>query len=81
MIMKRNIIYLIIMISTLVILPFENDLTAQPPYPPNDHGSNGNQGAGGAAPIDGGSLLLILSGLGYGVVKVIRASNKKNDAN
>ena len=45
----------------------------QPPAPPGGHGLNGNQGQGGAAPLDGGSLLFMLGGAVYGAVKWIRA--------
>jgi len=44
----------------------------QPPDPPGGHGLNGNQGPGGAAPVDGGIGILLLSGLGYSLMRVMR---------
>lgn len=58
-----------------IILAMASDglIMGQPPAPPGGHGLNGNQGAGGNAPIDGGALLMMLGGAVYGAVKWIRA--------
>jgi len=64
-----------------IILSLASDglIMGQPPAPPG-HGLNGNQGQGGNAPLDGGSLLLMLGGVVYGAAKWIRAKYKnKND--
>ena len=71
--MKRSIIFFIAALLTLLICYSGQDLQSQPPNPPSGHGLNGNQGARGYAPVDGGGLLLLLrGGLGYSVVKVRR---------
>jgi len=60
-----------------IILSLASDglIMGQPPAPPGGHGLNGNHGQGGNAPLDGGSLLLMLGGAIYGAVKWIRATN------
>lgn len=79
--MKRKSIYRILIMTIILFLIANMPVTGQPPDPPGGHGLNGNQGPGGAAPIDGGSLILLLGGLGYGAVKVIRANYKKRGNN
>ena len=73
-----NIIRLVILVVVLFLYA-DLALTGQPAAPPGGHGLNGNQGPGGAAPIDGGSLILLMSGLSYGAIKVIRAYKEKKD--
>jgi hypothetical protein len=68
---KKNICRLFILVLILS-LPVTFTIKGQPPSPPGDHGLNGNQGAGGFAPVDGGSLLLLIGGIGYGGYKWIR---------
>ena len=65
-IMKRHryFILLIILISAIVA-----PVCGQPPSPPGNHGMNGNQGVGGAAPVDGGLGVMLLCACGYFVVK------------
>jgi hypothetical protein len=65
-------IFCTIILCLAILSISTSDSKAQPPAPPAEHGINGNQGAGGAAPVDGGSLLLLIGGMGYGVVKLIR---------
>jgi hypothetical protein len=67
--MKTKNITLTIITLIIITLSIISTVQGQPPDPPG-HGLHGNQGAGGSAPIDGGSLMLILSGLGYGIIKV-----------
>lgn len=74
--MKKRNLYRLIGIMAILIFIFTGIMQGQPPMP-GGHGQNGNQGAGGAAPIDGGSLILLLMGAGYGAVKVIKANMKK----
>ncbi len=69
--MGRKMIFgsvLLLICFTLTIITAQG----QPPAPPAEHGINGNQGAGGAAPVDGGVGILLLSGLGYGIRKMLR---------
>jgi hypothetical protein len=63
-----------------IILSLASDglIMGQPPAPPGGHGLNGNQGQGGNAPLDGGSLMLMLGGVVYGAYKWIRENNRKN---
>jgi hypothetical protein len=73
---KKNIYQYIIVVLTLFFSAVSL-VNGQPPEPPGNHGLNGNHGPGGAAPVDGGSLLLIFAGLGYGAVKLVRGRGKK----
>ena len=75
--MKRNIIYRFIIMIIILFLASNPDVTGQPPDPPGGHGLNGNQGPGGAAPIDGGIGILLLSGLGYSLMRVMRENKVK----
>lgn len=53
---------------------------ADPPGPPTDHGSSGNQDPEPVgAPIDGelGVLVLLAAGAGYGGLKMVRAFKNK----
>jgi len=77
--MKRRNIYRIVILLTIVMISCYITVKGQAPNPPGGHGYNGNQGGGGNAPIDGGSLTLLLSGLGYGAFKVIRAIKTKRN--
>ena len=74
--MKKHIIYMLLAMSSMLLLSGSLTSQAQPPMPPGAHGLNGN-GSGGAAPVDGGSLILILSSLGYGALKVILGNKEK----
>ena len=74
---KRNVYPIIAM--TLIFIIFSATFTVGQPPLPGGHGYNGNQGTGGTAPVDGGGLLLLAGGLGYGVVKYIRNRMKGND--
>lgn len=50
---------------------------AQPPNPPGDHGSTGNQAPGGGmAPIGSGLIVLLGMGVAYGAKKVFNARKK-----
>jgi len=76
--MKKRNIYRLIGITAILILLFTGIMQGQPPLP-GGHGQNGNNGPGGAAPLDGGSLFLLLGSLGYGSYKVIRANKGRKD--
>jgi hypothetical protein len=67
-------IYIVTLSILIIILSLASDglIMGQPPAPPDEHGWNGNQGQGGNAPLDGGSLLLLLGGVVYGALKWIR---------
>jgi hypothetical protein len=69
--MERKIFFsaVIILVSFTLLI---TSVQGQPPVPPSGHGFNGNQGAGGNAPVDGGIGILLFSGLGYGIIKVLR---------
>jgi hypothetical protein len=71
--MKRKNIYRIVITLIIIALSTSSMVHGQPPGPPGGHGLNGHQGAGGTAPVDGGTLILVLSGLGYGIKKAVRA--------
>ena len=69
------------MLALILFLSVNSFVQGQPPDPPGGHGSNGNQGSGGAAPLGGGSLFLLLGSVSYGAFKVIRANLRKKDDN
>jgi hypothetical protein len=73
-------IFTIALSILIFILALGSDglIKGQPPAPPGEHGLSGNQ-PGGNAPLDGGSLLLMLGGAVYGVVKWIRANYMKKN--
>ena len=75
--MKNRNVFRFILFMLVLSLSLSQIVRGQAPPPPGGHGWNGNQGSGGSAPVDGGSLLLLLGGLGYGAYKVIRANKKK----
>ena len=77
--MKKRNIYRLIVTLVILSLSISSLVQGQPPNPPGSHGSNGNQGVGGTAPIDGGSLILLMSGVSYGAIKVIRAYKRKKE--
>jgi hypothetical protein len=70
--MKKFFIVLFTILIIILSLASDGLIMGQPPAPPGEHGLNGNQGQGGAAPLDGGSLLLILGAAVYGAVRWIR---------
>jgi hypothetical protein len=72
LIMKYTIIRLIGLVMLSIILFCPGDVQAQPPPPPppGEHGLNGNQGPGGSASLDGGILILLVMGAGYGIRKI-----------
>jgi hypothetical protein len=76
--MNKRKIYALIPIILFLLITISPMLMGQPPLP-GGHGYNGNQGTGGAAPVDGGGLLLLAGGLGYGVIKYIRNRVKDNN--
>jgi hypothetical protein len=70
--MNTKMIFRLIILVFLLSPGFGTEISAQPPDPPGSHGLNGNQGAGGGAPVDGGILMLALGGIAYGAIKLIR---------
>jgi len=72
-------IFLITISILIIILSLASDglIMGQPPDPPGGHGLNGNHGSGGAAPLGGGVIFLLLGGLGYGAYKLIRGNFRK----
>ena len=75
--MKKRNTYPLLLMTIIFIIFTATFVIGQPPLP-GGHGYNGNQGTGGTAPVDGGGLLLLAWGLGYGVVKYIRNRMKEN---
>jgi hypothetical protein len=75
--MKKINISLIITLIIAFIMIASDGAFCQPPSPPEEHGLNGNQGPGGSASVDGGSLFLLLSGSSYGVYKLMRAFRRR----
>ena len=58
-------------IITLMVIPFPFSANADPPDPPNPPGGHG-QGGDVGAPIDGGTEIILLLGIGYAVTRVYR---------
>jgi len=75
-------IYIITFTILIIFLTLASDglVMGQPPAPPGGHGLNGNSGPGGAAPLDGGILFMLLAGSVYGAFKLIRAYKREKDA-
>ncbi len=73
----KKTIHTALLIAALSIILFNTNARGPGAPPPPDHGTEGNEGQGGGAPI--GSGLLILLGLGgaYGGYKVYQ-KRKKN---
>jgi len=55
---------------------FSDEIT--PPPPPSEHGAGGNHGSAGA-PIDGGLVILLSLGLGYGIKKYKNAGKNVSE--
>jgi hypothetical protein len=73
--MKNKIRILAISLTIGLFIGLNTNSIAQPP-PPVNHGSGGNQGAGGAAPIGSGLLVLLGMGAAYGAKKVFNARKR-----
>jgi hypothetical protein len=70
----KKIVYLLVGCFCLLVLVFHPGLVQSQPEPPRlpeNHTMTGNQRNAGA-PLNGGPGLLILMGLGYGCLTVIR---------
>ena len=74
--MKKNILKLLLFSLLLIV---GQVLIAQPPNPPGDPSSDGNQVVGGNAPIGGGLELLLLMGLAYGSKKTYKIWKTKEE--
>ncbi len=77
--MKTRNIYRFLIVLTISMILCYITANGQAPNPPGGHGYNGNQGGGGAAPIDGGVSILVLASLGYGAAKFIQAKKKNQN--
>ncbi|MCK9398571.1 MAG: hypothetical protein M0Q51_01080 [Bacteroidales bacterium] len=75
--MKKTNITMFLLLVVILFLSVNSFVQGQPPDPPGGHGLNGNHG--GAAPLDGGSLFLLLGGTVYGAYKLIRANHRKKE--
>ena len=71
--MKKSLLRLAMIIVIIGMILIVSQLFGQPsgrpPDLPGDHGFLGNQGPLGA-PIDGGLLIFIAMGIGYGAMKI-----------
>jgi hypothetical protein len=74
--MKRETTYKLAIFLIFIALMVYSTAHGQPPNPPGDHGSNGNQG-GGFAPIDGGTLAMVVFGISYAAIKLLRTKKIK----
>jgi hypothetical protein len=61
----------------LFLVSIDADINSQPGMPP-DHGQNGNQGAGGTAPLGEGLIFFLLSAAFYSIRK-IKSARKKTE--
>lgn len=77
--MNKKKIFRVILSVWIVLILIITDTYSQPPAPPGGNGWNGNQGPGGFAPAEGGLILMILSSIFYGLVRIFRALVHKND--
>ncbi|MCF6170256.1 MAG: hypothetical protein L3J31_03155 [Bacteroidales bacterium] len=71
-----------IIVSGLFILFLSGGMPAQstnPPDPPGDHGSGGDQPPGGSAPLGSGMLVLVGLGAAYGGKKVFELRNQDDN--
>jgi len=75
--MKRNMLQIVVVTLIIMFVSISTVMFSQPPAPPDQHGINGNQGAGGTADIDGGVLLLLLGAGSYGIFKLVRSRRVK----
>jgi hypothetical protein len=70
---------IVVVTFIIMFLSISTVMFSQPPAPPDQHGINGNQGPGGPAAIDGGSLFLLVSAGSYGIYKLVRSRRLKNE--
>jgi hypothetical protein len=68
--MKKAILTIAIVLGSIC-------LYAQPVPPPSGNGLNGNQPAGGGAPIDGGLSILLALGAAYGASKLYKVKEEE----
>jgi hypothetical protein len=61
----------------LLLISIDADIFSQPGPPPG-HGQNGDQGAGGMAPLGEGLIIFLGSAAIYGIRK-LRSERKKRD--
>jgi len=75
--MKKNIRSILTIFAIIAGLAVTQVAFAQPEIPPAPPTSGGDGGSntpmGGAAPIDGGLIIMLAAGMGYGVKKVYHA--------
>ena len=77
---KQKILKVLKVLRTILFILFlmsiDADARAQPGMPPG-HGQNGDQGAGGYAPLGEGVLVLLAGAVAYGVRKLREVKKKK----
>lgn len=65
--MNNNIITgLVCILFITVTLPMHAD---EPPQPPSQHGSSEDLPPGGGVPVDGGTWIVMILAIGYGISK------------
>jgi len=75
--MKNKFRILAISLTLGLIIGISAISLAQPPNPPGNHGSTGNQAPGGGmAPIGSGLVILLSMGAAYGARKVFNARKR-----
>lgn len=75
--MKNTFRILAISLTLGLIIGISAISLAQPPNPPGNHGSTGNQSpSGGMAPIGSGIVMLLSMGAAYGAKRVFNARKK-----
>jgi hypothetical protein len=76
---KEKMIKFLKILKVIMIIIFlmslDGEIYSQPGMPPG-HGQDGDQGAGGFAPLGEGLFVLLVSAMAYGIRK-IRANRKK----
>jgi hypothetical protein len=78
--MKKVIRFLFLAILLVMTSSVFNATFADPPDPPPLPGSHGNtDDVHVTAPIDGGLSIMLVMGLGYGALAVLRARKKESD--
>lgn len=71
--MKKSLKHKLLTVTTVGFVMIVQLTFADPPSPPANHGSTGNQSPPVGAPIDGGLSILLALGAGYGARKFYQA--------
>ena len=78
---RSSYVFIRIFFLLLLFCVLMSPVMADPPLPPQDHGSNANEPTGGAgAPVGDGVLLLLAFSAAYGARKVYIAQEEDNES-